>query len=208
MSRIASRFHSLFAFAKHSTGCSARLIIALALFGASISDTAQAKERAADATESAYGWSLPVLRVIESATGFVQQVNQTLVLANENVKQNQRVEDQEKTVPVAEPSALPLCEPGVIVVDWGDILYSYRDHDGHCVPAEVPKGLPANYLAPHPKYGALIDFLDEYDSFGTRVTSRTYANGHVIIETPRIQPYAEKVTNRSRSSVPPPPNRS
>jgi hypothetical protein len=31
----------------------------------------------------------------------------------------------------------------------------------------------------------LVDFTDDYDSRGTRVTSRKYADGHVVIETPR-----------------------
>jgi hypothetical protein len=53
------------------------------------------------------------------------------------------------------------------------------------VPSKVPMGLPANYLAPNPRYGVLVNFTDEYDSHGTRVTSRRFADGHIVVETPR-----------------------
>jgi hypothetical protein len=48
-----------------------------------------------------------------------------------------------------------------------------------------PPGLPPNYLAPDPRRGAVVKFIDERDSRGTRVTSRTYANGSIVIETPQ-----------------------
>jgi hypothetical protein len=43
--------------------------------------------------------------------------------------------------------------------------------------------LPANYLAADPLHGAVVDFSDERDSRGTRVTLRKYADGHAVIET-------------------------
>jgi hypothetical protein len=60
----------------------------------------------------------------------------------------------------------------------------YRDLSPRSVPVEAPQGLPANYLAADPRHGAMVDFRDEYDSSGTRVTSRRYADGYVVIETP------------------------
>ena len=60
------------------------------------------------------------------------------------------------------------------------------------VPAAVPAGLPANYLAADPRHGAVIDFTDERDSGGTRMTSRKYADGYVVIETPRAEGLAAK----------------
>ena len=60
----------------------------------------------------------------------------------------------------------------------------YRDRSPRLVPAEVPQGLPANYLAADPRHGAVVDFKDEYDSSGSRVTARRYADGYVVIETP------------------------
>jgi hypothetical protein len=53
------------------------------------------------------------------------------------------------------------------------------------VPSAVPPGLPGNYLAADPRHGVLVEFSDETDSRGTRVTSRKYADGYVAIETPR-----------------------
>jgi hypothetical protein len=53
------------------------------------------------------------------------------------------------------------------------------------VPSKVPSGLPADYLAADPRHGAVVDFSDDRDSQGTRITSRTYADGHAVIETPR-----------------------
>jgi hypothetical protein len=59
-----------------------------------------------------------------------------------------------------------------------------RDTSPDRVPAEVPRGLPANYLAADARHGIVVDFRDEYDSSGTRVTARRYADGHTVIETP------------------------
>jgi len=67
---------------------------------------------------------------------------------------------------------------------WQDFLNHDRAADR--VPSTVPAGLPANYLAAAPRHGALVEFTDEYDSRGTRVTSRKYADGSVVIETPRL----------------------
>lgn len=55
------------------------------------------------------------------------------------------------------------------------------------VPAAVPQGLPTNYLAADPHHGVLVNFADEYDCNGTRVTSRRYADGYIVIETPRAE---------------------
>ncbi len=56
------------------------------------------------------------------------------------------------------------------------------------LPGIVPQSaaaLPADYLAPHRVHGPIVSFNDSCDSRGTRVTGRTYADGSVIIETPR-----------------------
>jgi hypothetical protein len=62
--------------------------------------------------------------------------------------------------------------------------FSGSDRAPDRVPAKVPSGLAANYLAPDPRHGAVVDFVDERDTRGTRVTSRKYADGYVVIETP------------------------
>ena len=64
-------------------------------------------------------------------------------------------------------------------------VFPNRDPAPDRVPAAVPRGLPSNYLAADPRHGAVVNFTDEYDSYGTRVTSRRYADGYAVIETPR-----------------------
>ena len=51
-------------------------------------------------------------------------------------------------------------------------------------PASRRPHCPANYLTASPVHGPIVIFNDSYDSRGTRVTGRTYADGSVIIETP------------------------
>lgn len=65
------------------------------------------------------------------------------------------------------------------------VLNSDRPPDH--VPPTVPQGLPASYFAADPHHGALVNFTDEQDCHGTRVTSRRYANGSIVIETPRVE---------------------
>jgi hypothetical protein len=52
-------------------------------------------------------------------------------------------------------------------------------------PAKNLPALPPDYLAADPRHGAIVEFTDETDSSGTRITSRRYADGSVVIETPR-----------------------
>lgn len=61
-----------------------------------------------------------------------------------------------------------------------------RERSADRVPSQVPPGLPSNYFAPDPRHGTLVDFADESDSRGTRVTARRYADGYAVIETPRL----------------------
>ena len=67
----------------------------------------------------------------------------------------------------------------------GTLYFLARDRAPDSVPTSVPAGLPANYLDADPNHGALVDFTDECDSHGTRVTARRYADGYAIIETPK-----------------------
>lgn len=60
-------------------------------------------------------------------------------------------------------------------------------HDAVSLPEPVAKpasDLPPDYLASHPSHGPLVEFRDEYDRNGTRVTLRKYADGYAVIETP------------------------
>ena len=63
-------------------------------------------------------------------------------------------------------------------------VFSAENREPDRVPAAVPSGLPANYLTADPRRGAVVDFVDDRDSSGTRVTARRYADGSVVIETP------------------------
>lgn len=67
----------------------------------------------------------------------------------------------------------------------GTLYFLARDRAADSVPQDVPSGLPTDYLDADPEHGALVDFTDEFDSHGTRVTSRRYADGHAVIETPK-----------------------
>jgi hypothetical protein len=53
------------------------------------------------------------------------------------------------------------------------------------VPTKRPPDLPAGYLDPDPRHGPVVDFTDQRDSNGTRVTARRYADGYAVIETPQ-----------------------
>ncbi len=65
--------------------------------------------------------------------------------------------------------------------------YFSRPWTADSTPSKTPPDLPSNYLAPHPRHGAVVEFVDEHDSRGTRVTSRRYADGSVVIETPHAR---------------------
>jgi hypothetical protein len=69
----------------------------------------------------------------------------------------------------------------------GTQVFAAFDRTPNRVPATPPRGLSANYLAADSRHGAVVNFRDERDSHGTRVTSRRYADGHVVIETPRVR---------------------
>jgi hypothetical protein len=65
----------------------------------------------------------------------------------------------------------------------GTQYFLAADRPADRLPSRLPPDLPSNYLAVHPRHGAVVDFSDERDANGTRVTSRRYADGHVVIET-------------------------
>ena len=49
---------------------------------------------------------------------------------------------------------------------------------------ERVKAIDDVYVGVDARRGAVVAFTDEYDAHGTRVTSRRYADGSVVIETP------------------------
>ena len=50
---------------------------------------------------------------------------------------------------------------------------------------KCPPDLRPDYLDPDPQHGAVVEFFEDYDSHGTRLTSRKYADGCVVIESLR-----------------------
>ena len=48
-----------------------------------------------------------------------------------------------------------------------------------------PPDLRPDYLDPDPQHGAVVDFSEDYDSHGTRLTSRRYSDGCVVVESLR-----------------------
>ena len=66
----------------------------------------------------------------------------------------------------------------------GNQYFLNRDRADNRIPSKCPPGLRPDYLDPDPQHGALVDFTDDHDSRGTRITSRKYADGYVVIETP------------------------
>jgi hypothetical protein len=85
--------------------------------------------------------------------------------------------------------ALP--SPGSYRSGWGgrdsqgNQCFLNRDRADDHVPSKCPPDLRPDYLDPDPHHGALVDFSDDHDSHGTRVTSRKYADGYAVIETPQ-----------------------
>jgi len=78
--------------------------------------------------------------------------------------------------------------PGQSVRSWqyeASCFAGYRTADR--IGLKAQPDLPSDYLAPHPRHGAVVDFVDERDNRGTRVTSRRYADGAVVIETPHAR---------------------
>lgn len=77
------------------------------------------------------------------------------------------------------PPAPPLPSP-----QFRPIVAARHQADNPASATNLP-ALPKEYLAPDPRHGAIVEFSDETDSSGTRITSRRYADGSVVIETPR-----------------------
>jgi hypothetical protein len=143
--------------------------------------------------QSAKTWGMHRIAVIQAADGDVLGAKRTLSQIDDNGPKG----PSQVTV-VSFCNGLPVYKtfddveqtmeksPG-----WGgyDVLgtqfFLAADRPIDQIPAELPAGLPKGYLDADPNHGPLVDFTDECDSHGTRVTSRTYADGYTMIETPR-----------------------
>ena len=161
-------------------------VVAAVVAGLSYSaDAVWAQDFVRDDRQVARTWTLHRIAVIQAAGGDVQGAKNTIAEIN----------DTDRPKRPSEVTSVWFCNgmaiydhpPAFARRDCRDCAGTqyYRDRSPDYVPAKVPSGLPANYLAADPRHGAVVDFQDEYDSYGTRVTARRYADGYVVIETPR-----------------------
>jgi hypothetical protein len=139
-------------------------------------------DRVWEGRDFAKTWGMHEIAVIQAAHHDVQGAKRTLT----------QIGDDGEKIP-ADVTGVCFCN-GQIIYDHppGRYLasppyeaFSFdRDRTADRVPSKSPPGLPSNYLAPDPRRGAVVAFVDECDSRGVRVTSRRYADGSVVIETP------------------------
>jgi hypothetical protein len=147
--------------------------------------TVRAQDCTREMREAAQAWAMSKIAVIQAAAGDVQGAKRTVSQIDEEGEKG-----PSDVIAVWFCNGQPIYNHPPRYAGW--IRYD-RQENGHPfsrdwsvnhVPSTVPPGLPANYLASDPRHGALANFTDEYDSYGTRVTSRKYADGYVVIETP------------------------
>jgi len=132
-------------------------------------------------------WALHLIAAMQAARGDIDDAKNTVAQINDP----DVVRGEGDVTGVCFCDGQPLYDHPPAPAGWSlsDLrrsqVFPNRDRSPDRVPAAAPKGLPANYLAADPRHGALLSFTDEYDSYGTRVTSRRYADGYTVIETPR-----------------------
>ena len=162
-----------------------RLAAALLLPALLSAGTVRAQDCVNDGRECARTWAMHRIAVIQAAAGDVQGAKRTVSQIDEDGEKGpsdvtavwfchgQPVYDH----PPA-PAGCAGCNHRAVPVFFGG------DRAAERVPSQVPPGLSANYLDSDPRHGAVVEFADERDSHGTRITSRTYADGYAVIETP------------------------
>jgi hypothetical protein len=146
--------------------------------------------------ETAKTWGMRDIAILQAEMGDFQGAKNTLSQIDENGPKrparvtavwpnNGRPVYRELSAEDAFP-AIDQKSPGWGKRDANGTLYFLAcDRAPDSVPTSVPAGLPANYLDADPNHGMVVDFTDECDSHGTRVTARRYADGYAIIETPK-----------------------
>ena len=143
--------------------------------------SARSDDFADDTREAAQTWALHRIAVIQAANGDIQGAKRT---ATQIGRRWDPGPAQVTGVWFRCGQPIFACTPiKQSPIKWQRLDYKRPATTG--VPTKVPAGLPADYLDADLRHGAMIDFTDERDSHGTRVTTRVYADGHVAIETPR-----------------------
>ena len=132
-------------------------------------------------------WTLNRIAVIQAARGDVDDAKNTVA----QIDEPEVIRGAGDVTGVCFCNGLPLYDHPPAPAGWSQSdlrrsqVFLNRDRAPDRVPAAPPQGLPATYLAADPRHGAVVNFTDECDSYGTRVTSRRYADGYTVIETPR-----------------------
>jgi hypothetical protein len=164
-----------------------RFLLAVSVLTAGVlaADAVWAQDFVRDDRQVARTWTLHRIAVIQAASGDVMGAKNTAAQIND--PQCVRSSGEVTSVWFCNGTVFYDHLPGSAgrVGNGRDGSQIYRDRSPDRVPAGVPSGLPTNYLAADPRHGAVVDFRDEYDSSGTRVTARRYADGQIVIETPR-----------------------
>jgi hypothetical protein len=167
-----------------------RLVIAAALFSPAmlLATPVRAQDDfMREGRDAVRAWTLHWIAAIQAARGDVDDAKNTVA----QIDQPDSVRGEADVTGVCFCEGLPLYDHPPAPAGWNlsDLRRSQVFRNRHQVPDRVPtaapQGLPANYLAPDPRHGAVVNFTDERDSYGTRVTSRRYADGYTLIETPR-----------------------
>jgi hypothetical protein len=138
--------------------------------------------------EAARSWALHRIAVIQAVRGEVGDAKNTVAEINET----------EIVSGAGDVTSVSFCNgmiiynhpPGRIDISRSAACYRYATAvpipPSPTPPAPIQRTiLPAAYFAADSRHGRLVAFSDECDSSGTRVTCRRYADGHVVIETPR-----------------------
>ena len=144
----------------------------------------QAQDGTREMREAARTWTMSRIAEFQAAYGEFQGAKRTVA----QIGEGERGPSDVTTVWFC--NGVPIYDHPPRCAGWGrsggqeDGQPFSQEWPADHVPSTVPPGLPSNYLAPDPRHGAVADFTDEYDAHGTRVTSRRYADGYVVIETP------------------------
>jgi hypothetical protein len=144
------------------------------------------QDRVLEEQKSAETWAMHIISVIQAEAGDIQGAKRTASQITED--------DLGKKAP-SDVTVVSFCngcpiysrrtetDPRLASIQYE--VFSYDpDRTSDSVPVKVPAGLPSNYLEKDPQHGEVIDFVDSRDINGKRVTSRRYADGSVVIETP------------------------
>ena len=162
-------------------------LLTLCLLPATVrADSVGSQEIRREGRDAVRAWTLHRIAVIQAAHGDVTDAKNTVA----------EIDEPDRVRGAGDATGVCLCNGQLVELSlpsgWSqaDLLASQVFLKGHRaqnrVPSSPPRGLPANYFAADPRHGAIVNFVDERDSYGTRVVTRRYADGYTVIETPHV----------------------